>query len=326
MADIYKDILLKNKTVSEMENSVLWSLRILYVLSFPAISLYVLCQQENCCNFNTIGLSILLGLACTAGGILFGFIFSIPRSMTSDKDEKGKPYRANANLEQISDWLTKIIVGVSLVEFNAIVKKLKQFVDYLAPSFAEVNEPRALIFSTIIFYFMMGFIMGYVYTRLYAPTLFRWADYALINKVNELVKQNNNDKKVLDILGSWLRSLSGGLQPSKAEFFEAIKNASPGIRSTAYFRARIFRKSHEQKMSKINSELLGEIKKIKKDTLEEKFSFEIAGIINGLPKDTKNKINEYWDEIKAHGEILKNAIDVYKALIKDLMRQLRIMK
>jgi len=351
MANISKIILPKHKEVSEMKNSVLWSLRILLILSFPALSLYIFSQQGSYYNFNIVGLSILLGLACTAGGILFGFIFSIPRSMTSDEDEKGKAYRANANLEQISDWLTKIIVGVGLVEFNAIERKLKQFVDYLAPSFVEIYEPRALIFSTIIFYFMMGFIMGYVYTRLYASALFRWADDALINKVNELVKQNNNDKKVLDILSSWLKSLRSGPQPSRIEFFEAVKNASPGIRSTAYFRARIFRKSKEQKMSKINSELLDEIiaarKKIKdtngtgyqaprqliqlldldKDILEEKFSFEIAEIIDSLKNEKviaingineiNKKIDLYWDKIKAHGAILKNAIDVYKALIED---------
>ncbi len=58
--------------------------------------------------------------ASMLGGGLFGFLFGIPRSLQAQKDEvaasgrepaaeKPSGYGPNTNLEQISDWLTKIL-------------------------------------------------------------------------------------------------------------------------------------------------------------------------------------------------------------------------
>ncbi|MFT3816764.1 MAG: hypothetical protein QM750_03900 [Rubrivivax sp.] len=42
----------------------------------------------------------------------------------------------NTNLEQISDWLTKIIVGVSLVESQALLDQMQRAATFMAKSFA----------------------------------------------------------------------------------------------------------------------------------------------------------------------------------------------
>ena len=79
---------------------------------------------------------MLWALACLASGGIIGFLFGIPRVLQDinaptimpknneeDKDSANtskSSYRmqVNTNLEQISDWLTKIIVGVGLIELR----------------------------------------------------------------------------------------------------------------------------------------------------------------------------------------------------------------
>lgn len=56
-----------------------------------------------------------------------GFVFGIPRINTTDAVVIGRPprlVRPNSNLEQISDWLTKILVGVSLTQLLILERRL----------------------------------------------------------------------------------------------------------------------------------------------------------------------------------------------------------
>jgi hypothetical protein len=82
--------------------------------------------------------ALLLSAAALVVGVFLGFLFGIPRSLQTENSsgthpkegagtgaesnqETPKPqYKANTNLEQISDWLTKILVGVGLTQFNNI--------------------------------------------------------------------------------------------------------------------------------------------------------------------------------------------------------------
>src|SRR4051812_34381069 len=54
---------------------------------------------------------LLLAGASLASGVGIGFLFGIPKSRQRIPDQSGRPlYDPNTNLEDISDWLTKIIV------------------------------------------------------------------------------------------------------------------------------------------------------------------------------------------------------------------------
>jgi MFS family permease len=90
---------------------------------------------------------ISAGAAWLTGAFL-GFLFGIPHtrqaqvessSSTSggtheavSQSQQGSPYEPNTSLEQISDWLTKIIVGVSLTQLNNIPIKLSELARYIA--------------------------------------------------------------------------------------------------------------------------------------------------------------------------------------------------
>ena len=80
----------------------------------------------------TVGL--LLAAASLSVGGLAGFLFGVPRSLQTpvlppvggdgrsqkQADEIAARYATNTNLEQISDWLTKILVGVGLTQIGTI--------------------------------------------------------------------------------------------------------------------------------------------------------------------------------------------------------------
>src|SRR5947207_13036630 len=51
----------------------------------------------------------MFGGAAGAGGVLIGLLFGVPRSTASH----GVRMAANTNLEQISDWMTKVFVGTT---------------------------------------------------------------------------------------------------------------------------------------------------------------------------------------------------------------------
>jgi len=69
---------------------------------------------------------LLVGAASISVGSLLGFLFGMPRAMvapsTSEETDAAAPmtYRPSTNLEQVSDWLTKILIGVGLVELRQI--------------------------------------------------------------------------------------------------------------------------------------------------------------------------------------------------------------
>src|SRR6267142_3576429 len=99
-------------------------------------------------GFAIFGGSVLISGAFSFVGGLIGFLFAIPRSRQDQLTVQAQPtstpdadtarqrlsdYAANTNLEQISDWLTKILVGIGLVQFGDISLKFGAIATSLAP-------------------------------------------------------------------------------------------------------------------------------------------------------------------------------------------------
>lgn len=110
---------------------------------------------------------LLIGGASAFVGVLIGFLFGIPRVVARPKPDAGadsvRPaFETNTNLEQISDWLTKIIVGVGLVQADEIVERF----DRMLRELHSMSYPMALMGSVILFFLVAGFLNGYLWTRL----------------------------------------------------------------------------------------------------------------------------------------------------------------
>jgi hypothetical protein len=82
------------------------------------------------------------------------------------------PYRGNSSLEQISDWLVKIFVGVGLIQLTSLKVPLQRLVSSVANGLGEGDDQaRLMAASLIISGPIWGFLVAYVCTRRYLPLL-----------------------------------------------------------------------------------------------------------------------------------------------------------
>ena len=95
-----------------------------------------------------------------------GFLFGIPRTVQSSTPSVGTTqYQGNTNLEQVSDWLTKIIVGVSLVEIGRIIPALAKLAEILKAPLGGQPSSAAFGVGVVIACALTGFFFIYLWTR-----------------------------------------------------------------------------------------------------------------------------------------------------------------
>ncbi len=125
-------------------------------------------------------IAILWAAACFMAGFLGGFLFGVPKvgpegTAAATTRAQGYSQRPNTNLEQISDWLTKIIVGLGLVELKQVPAHLGNAARFVAESLT-VEAPGAAVISfagSLILYFsILGFLAGYLLTLLFLAGAF----------------------------------------------------------------------------------------------------------------------------------------------------------
>jgi hypothetical protein len=79
----------------------------------------------------------------------------------------GRTWQSSTNLTEISDWLTKIIVGIGLVEAKWISERFTQLSQSLgAMLFDGAAGSRLVIPSVIIVGALVGFLYAYLFTQL----------------------------------------------------------------------------------------------------------------------------------------------------------------
>ena len=119
---------------------------------------------------SVISIATMIAFSSAIVGAFIGFIFGIPRTPASKDPDN---IAANTNLEEISDWITKIIVGVSLVQLNQISGGIIELGHTLSKGLGD--NPTSFVFSisTLIFYFVGGFFLGYLWSRIYLPKILR---------------------------------------------------------------------------------------------------------------------------------------------------------
>ncbi len=126
------------------------------------------------------------GFASLAVGGFVGLLFGIPR-VVQESPVAGNAgtysQLVNTNLEQVSDWLTKIIVGFGLIELRKVPGAFQSLAEYMAndstlsPSFAG---------SIVVYFGVAGFFSCYLLTRLYLAGAFRRADQRFERGVEQL--------------------------------------------------------------------------------------------------------------------------------------------
>jgi hypothetical protein len=123
---------------------------------------------------------LLVAAASFAGGAATGFLFGLPRAEKfryikkedADHNSRDYSYGDNTNLEEVSDWLTKIIVGLTLIKLNVIIGWINSSAHSIEHVFnsgchCDNVSLNAYVFGycTIIFYFLAGAGLCYLWAR-----------------------------------------------------------------------------------------------------------------------------------------------------------------
>ncbi len=149
--------------------------------------------------------ALLWAVACFGMGTTAGFLFGIPKilqnaptatqqgSANEPKSDLTYGQQVNTNLTDISDWLTKIIVGLGLIHLKEIPPFVKTKAAILAAALKpEVGTADYLAFaiSVIVTFSVFGFLFGYISTRMYLAAAFARADLEAINSATRTTAES----------------------------------------------------------------------------------------------------------------------------------------
>lgn len=169
---------IENSLVDEKENKGLVFILFLVIIGLFGIVIYAYQDYTNkIANniYSTMATLFFVSGAIFTSSSLVGFLFGIPRTTVIDASEKSKSgYIGNDNLLQVSDWITKIILGLGLTQIHQIPTILKKVAQFIMESTHVSNA--AFIILVILYFACLGFLFGYLWTRLYFIKMLRASD------------------------------------------------------------------------------------------------------------------------------------------------------
>lgn len=223
--------------------------------------------------------SVVVASAALFIGVLVGFLFGIPRaseqqdvnsqpqqsieSGSSGSDDNDKNvvergngwrhgYRPNTNLEQISDWLTKILVGVGLTNLSQIPSALSSLSVSAAPAFGTFDGNHIYALGVMLFFSVSGFLVGFLWARIYLPFAFALSDHDIYNLNMNLFRkivsqQSEKDFEALRMAQRQLDLPVGAPDIQQEELNRCFDGATSPALETIFYRARGIREDNWMK-------------------------------------------------------------------------------
>lgn len=202
----------------------------------------------------TLGMALLVAAAAMASGALLGFLFGIPRSLQTDRTT-GSPDTAplgqNTNLEQISDWLTKILVGVGLVQLGTIGAAAGRLINSISAAFEPMAGAKVIAAALLVLSSVAGFMISYIGTRTWLFQMFSQFAGGIVSFVDSRVHQavapvraevqqvqsdQENLRELIAVLDSQLDSR--GAEPARGQVRDLLLRANPTHRDLAFQTAK----------------------------------------------------------------------------------------
>jgi hypothetical protein len=208
-------------------------------------------QAKSFQSFATVAAfgTVTASASLLVGGLV-GFLFGIPRRLQLEQADSAKArarsddegdknsrslYGANTNLEQISDWLTKILVGVGLTQIGQIGTLFGNLGDTAAEAMPDFTATKPFFIATIIHFTVSGFLLGYLWTRLYLGRALTEAERT--SSLKKKLDRYEQDARALRLAAQQL-SVDVAGHPDPVDLSAAIKSASPAARSHIFYRAQ----------------------------------------------------------------------------------------
>lgn len=150
-----------------LEFSWLYVIPFICILGVVVILVYA-SQLPSGVRWGACAVALVIGSSAFLAGGFTGFLFGIPRTITAPGPNPSTgvtQYQGNTNLEQVSDWLTKIIVGVGLVQIGHIIPALSKFAESIKAPLGGQSSSGAFGLGLAIANALMGFFFFYLWAR-----------------------------------------------------------------------------------------------------------------------------------------------------------------
>jgi hypothetical protein len=128
-------------------------------------------------HWSYLGTGMLTAIAAFLSGCVVGFLFGIPRVVSSGQlrhDKATQAYVPSTNIAEVSDWLTKLLLGAGLVQLTRLGEPIGHLIVSVAagltpagaqpfPSSAANVKAGAILFG----YVAIGLLNAYVVTTVW---------------------------------------------------------------------------------------------------------------------------------------------------------------
>jgi hypothetical protein len=194
----------------------MWGLAGVAILGLAGIVAYA--AQSGRSDFLAVSATSLVVASASAlvGGLL-GFLFAIPRGPRVESPSGGAKgstsgalasqgssqsdssstagVRSNTNLEDISDWLTKILVGVGLTQLGTIGAGLAKLGNALEPALGDAPNSGVFGVALVITFALIGFLGAYLWTRLTLPIAFQRAETEVEDELRRALRSSKLEQQ-----------------------------------------------------------------------------------------------------------------------------------
>ncbi len=123
-------------------------------------------------HWSYVAVGMLTALAALLVGFFTGFLIGVPRSVSSGQVRLSKNgVSPSSNLAEISDWLTKLLLGAGLVSLSRLGGPIGRLIDDVAGGLHGVNSDAAIFQAAkvtsgaiMIAFAVLGLLVGYIVT------------------------------------------------------------------------------------------------------------------------------------------------------------------
>jgi hypothetical protein len=124
-------------------------------------------------HWTYLGVGMSTALAAFLSGCLIGFLFGIPKVISSGqlRQQDTGDFSPSSNLAEVSDWLTKLLLGAGLVQLTHLAAPVSHLIDSVAAGLTATSSPSSaakVMAGSIMFgYAAVGILDAYVMTTMW---------------------------------------------------------------------------------------------------------------------------------------------------------------
>lgn len=123
-------------------------------------------------HWSYIAVGMLTALAALLVGFFAGFLIGVPRVVSSGQARlSSHTFSPSTNLAEISDWLTKLLLGAGLVSLSRLGGPIGRLIDDVAGGLFGLTSNPAIVQAAkvtagaiMIAFTVLGLLVGYIVT------------------------------------------------------------------------------------------------------------------------------------------------------------------